>query len=244
MNLTIDTGNSFTKLALYDNGQMLACTRVPRPDALELQAFLHAFRNVNASIISAVTEVPAETTEWITSRMPLVTLQHDTPLPIAVSYLSRQTLGSDRLAGAVAAATLFPGKNALVIDFGTCIKYDFINTKGVYEGGSISPGLQMRFQALHTFTGKLPLTEVRMHAQLTGRDTRRSILSGVVNGARAEAEGITAQYRKMYNDLQVVLTGGDLAYFAGRIKSPKFARPDLVLFGLNQILEYHAKIKI
>jgi type III pantothenate kinase len=141
------------------------------------------------------------------------------------------------LANAVGAARIFPGKNCLVIDAGTCIKYDFVNAKGEYLGGAISPGITMRYQALHAFTAQLPLVKAQPHVKLTGNSTASAIVSGVQNGALSEIEHVILQYKKQYKPLKIVVTGGDWGLFANQIKSHIFAAPDLTLMGLNQILE-------
>jgi len=168
-------------------------------------------------------------------------LSHELKLPIEILYKTPQTLGADRIAGSVAASALFEGKNVLKVDFGTCITYDFVNNKQQYLGGAISPGLIMRFKALHNYTAKLPLVDPMqfLHYDLTGTDTTTSILSGVVNGIKEEVTGIIKEYEQRFGNLQVVATGGDAGFFVTLLKSEIFARPYLVLEGLNRILNYN-----
>ena len=168
-------------------------------------------------------------------------LSHELKLPIEILYKTPQTLGADRIAGSVAASALFEGKNVLKVDFGTCITYDFVNNKQQYLGGAISPGLIMRFKALHNYTAKLPLVDPMqfLHYDLTGTDTTTSILSGVVNGIKEEVTGIIKEYEQRFGNLQVVATGGDAGFFVTLLKSEIFARPYLVLEGLNHILNYN-----
>src|SRR5690606_6792967 len=148
-------------------------------------------------------------------------------------YDTPDTLGKDRLAGAVAGAHLYPGKNVLIIDAGTAITYDMVHSMNQYVGGSISPGINMRFKALHTFTKRLPLYEPTMYDKLTGTDTYQSIMSGVMVGARAEMDGIINEYEQKYQSLITILTGGDAIYFDKKLKSNIFATSNLVLSGLN-----------
>jgi len=165
----------------------------------------------------------------------------EVPTPLINRYKSIHTLGSDRLAAAVGGSFLIPNKNVLVIDAGTCIKYNFVNNNE-YIGGAISPGLQMRFNALHTFTSRLPLLELDENFDtLIGTNTNESILSGIEIGAIAEAEGFIGKYKHLYPDLNVVLTGGDTNFFEKRLKSPIFTDSFLILKGLNRILEYNLK---
>ena len=139
----------------------------------------------------------------------------------------------------VAAHFLYPNRNVLVIDAGTCITYDLINKNEEYFGGSISPGLTIRFNALHTFTGKLPLVSHRNYYELAGNDTETSILSGVINGFLFEVDSVIDSYRDRYDDLKVLVCGGDYQFLADRLKNSIFAIPELVLVGLNEILDYN-----
>ncbi|MGE5423944.1 MAG: type III pantothenate kinase, partial [Syntrophothermus sp.] len=149
------------------------------------------------------------------------------------------TLGRDRIAAATGGQSLFPGHDVLVINAGTCITYDFVTGNREYAGGSISPGMMMRFRALHTFTGKLPLLSPDETEILTGNSTESSIQSGVMEGITAEMEGITGKYRSLYPELKVVLSGGDLNYFVNRLKINIFAFPNIVIQGLHQILKFN-----
>ncbi|MFH1937467.1 MAG: type III pantothenate kinase, partial [Bacteroidota bacterium] len=149
------------------------------------------------------------------------------------------TLGRDRLACAVAASRLFQGVPSLVINAGTCITYDLVTAQNEYLGGAIAPGLQMRLRAMHTFTRKLPLLELQEPGNLTGLDTRESMLSGAVYGVVAEVTGIIEQYRKSYPDLQVILSGGDMEYLDKLLKIRIFALSNIVMVGLKHILEYN-----
>ncbi len=169
-----------------------------------------------------------------------------TPIVLHNAYATPHTLGADRLAGAVGAAALLPGRNTLVIDAGTALKLDFITADTTFRGGSIAPGLRLRLRALHTFTGRLPLLELPdddgAGVQLIGDATASSILSGVVNGTVAEISGLVAEYRRRYPQLGVVLTGGDAPYLLPRLTpaiGSIFAVPELVLLGLDNILRYN-----
>ncbi len=145
----------------------------------------------------------------------------------------------DRLAGVCGAIELFKETDTLVIDAGTCITYDFVDKQKNYFGGSISPGLKMRFKAVHTFTAKLPLVDSANAVGLIGDSTESSIQSGVINGMIAEIEGIIMRYQDKYPGLRVILCGGDTAFFENKLKASIFAAPDLVLIGLNSILIYN-----
>lgn len=164
------------------------------------------------------------------------------PIPLSMGYHTPETLGADRLAVAIGGYSLYPNSNLLVLDFGTCLKCDFVSREGKYEGGSISPGLTMRFKAMHTFTAKLPLLSMpkKFPHQPIGRTTEESMQNGVLFGMAAEAEGMVRFYQEMYPDVKVLVTGGDAEVFEGRFKNAIFVRQNLALLGLAETKKYHA----
>lgn len=245
MNLIIDIGNTRVKLALYDGEKQVAIAH----NANLSIAFLSDFINSNtvakkplSTAISSVAAEPAAIIDWLTSYGKVVQLKPDTPVPLSISYQTPESLGTDRLAGSVAAWIKYAPANILVIQAGSCLTYEFITKQGEFIGGAISPGMEMRFKALHTFTGRLPLITHQEIGLLTGRTTEESILSGVINGMSAEIDETINRYKDKYIDLKVVLTGGDLIYFDKRLKNSIFAHPNLVLDGLNLILRFNESI--
>lgn len=190
----------------------------------------------SACIISAVAPVSQPLLRLLRSHMKVWRLTTRTRLPFKNGYRTPATLGNDRLACMAGARLLFPRFPVLVIDAGTCVKYDVIH-RGVYRGGSISPGLQMRFDALQHFTAALPRLQAGRFAALPGRSTHESIRTGVQQGILFEMEGFIAVYKRQYKNLKVVLTGGDAARFAKPLKSDIFAAPHLIHLGLYEILK-------
>lgn len=240
MNLVLDFGNTLIKKAVFQNAQLLSFTVTETLDAEHINDLV-IDAQINACILSAVINYPQTVLEQLKQIPHVIVLDAFTPLPIKNSYKTPLTLGKDRLACAVGANNLFPDQNVLIIDAGTCIKYDFVTAQGDYKGGGISPGILMRFKALHHFTDKLPLIEWRTYEELIGATTEESILSGVLNGALEEVKGIIARYKCEYQQLTVVLTGGDYSFFEKALKNSIFADPFLLLKGLNVILEYNVK---
>ncbi len=167
-------------------------------------------------------------------------LTPDTPVPFRSVYKTPGSWGMDRKALVAAAYRLYPGQDVLLIDAGSCVTCDFLNREGVYEGGSISPGLYMRAKAMHAFTARLPLIEPEQEVALIGTDTVGSLQSGAVNGFKAEVGATIQAYESRYPGMITLLTGGDLAYLAGMVKNSIFAAPDLIVQGLNFILEDNA----
>ena len=151
-------------------------------------------------------------------------------------------MGRDRLAGAVGAYHLYPNTACLSIDIGTCITYDFLDAEGVYHGGAISHGMRLRFKSMHHFTANLPLVKRQRLDSVLGFNTVSSMASGAQFGMSFEIDGYFYHIRSQYPDFKVLLSGGDTSYFVSQLKSEIFAHPNLVLSGLNQILEYNASI--
>jgi len=194
---------------------------------------------LKAVIISSVAVDAEKIRSFLQKKYLLIEYNSETEVPVTNNYKTPETLGSDRLAAACAGHFYFPGKNVLIIDAGTCIKYDLINVKGEYLGGAISPGIHMRFKAMNTFTENLPLVVPRKTEQAPGNSTENSMLSGVMNGTLYEMEGMIAAYEKELQPLEVILSGGDMNYFAAQLKNRIFAVPNIVLIGLNEILKFN-----
>ncbi len=240
--LIIDQGNTLLKAALFVDNELLNLYTVPTKDYVSIKAIIHdllkGYTAIKYGIVSSVAQEIVPVTEWF-GQMDWLIFDHTTSLPVNNQYHSPATLGKDRLAGVVAAAEMFPQKDVLVIDAGTAITYDFVTSGRVYRGGSIAPGLSLRFKALNHFTGRLPLLETEVFNELSGADTRTSILSGVMTGTRLELEGFIAEYKALYPELQVLITGGDAKYFDKMLKFNIFAAPNLVLIGLKLILQHN-----
>ena len=241
MRLVIDVGNTLVKIAIFDGDEIISINKYKdlSIDAVENLSKQH--HNIHSVIIGSVRSLPIEFEEHFGDHIPLTILSHQTHLPIAINYQTPASLGTDRIAAVVAANHLYPGKDLLVIETGTCITYDFIGADGVYHGGSISPGIELRFSALHNFTDKLPLIKPVKDPVLTGTTTEASIQSGVVNGLIAEIQGIISMYESNYENLTVILSGGNLDYFDKNLKNNIFAVPNIVLRGLNIIQDFNDK---
>lgn len=202
----------------------------------EVRAALEEYKPV-ASILSSVIDHPVTLEALLAERTSFLKLHHTLPLPVKLAYEKPETLGVDRIALAAGAWATFPGVHSLIIGAGSAITYNFVHKTGAFLGGGISPGIDMRFRALHAFTDKLP--EVRQDEQyaFVGYNTRQSILSGVQEGVLAEVEGMIMAYSRRYSNFNVLLTGGNLVFFASRLKSKIFASPYLLYKGLNSIVE-------
>jgi len=235
MDLLIDSGNTFIKVAFCSCNSIDEVNQVEGLE--ELKAIGVKYKPENILISSVNKEVSEIQKCFPTSKT--VHLSYLTPIPIKNLYASPATLGMDRLAGVIGASELFKGENCLCIDAGTCITYDLIDSNNQYLGGSISPGIDMRFRALHTFTAKLPLIERKSNVKLIGGTTEESIQSGVLHGVIKELEGIIDNYKKEYKALKIIITGGDAIFFESNLKGSIFVEPNLLFIGLKRILEYN-----
>ncbi len=242
MQLVIDIGNTRIKAALFQKDQLLEfLVFKDYKEVLESALFNNSYVIKNCIVASVVDDIE-QFVEELSKKINVLVFTSETPLPIKNLYKTISTLGSDRLAAAVGGEFLFPGQDILIIDAGTCIKYNFVNENKEYIGGAISPGIQMRFKALNTFTSRLPLVEVDLNFDsLIGVDTKGSILSGVEMGAIAEVNGFIDEYKIIYPNLKLLITGGDVNFFEKRLKNSIFADSYLILKGLNRILNYNIK---
>lgn len=240
MNLIVDIGNSFAKTAVFQNSELVDQWKV-EVDRLQkhLQEIFLSVPHIKKGIISNVSGKPVHLSKEVKSQWEIIELDYKTPLLFKNCYKTPETLGRDRIALVAAAAQRFPDSNVLVIDAGTCLTFDFKNSKNEYLGGAISPGLQMRFKALHTFTGRLPLVQLSEEISLTGRDTVSSISSGVIFGISKEIDGIIDEYKARYKDLTIIFTGGDAEVLSIKLKNSIFANSNFLLEGLNFILEFN-----
>jgi type III pantothenate kinase len=241
MNVVVDIGNTRVKLALFEHGILLEEMNSMDFDANFWRKIILKFPDISSVIISSTRKT--QDFGFISEDFFKLILNSDTPLPISINYNTPETLGRDRIAAAVGSYLLFPSKATLVIDAGTCITYEYLDAKGVYQGGGISPGLQMRLDAMHHFTGNLPeLSMIEGDVALLGKDTNSAMYSGAKNGLIAEIEGLIAEYKSQFGVEVVVLTGGDAQGFEKQVKNTIFAAPQLVLMGLNHILEHNVKM--
>ncbi len=242
MNLVIDIGNSISKLAIFDQDSCHNIQTLEEIIEADIQTLLSQYPGITHSIISSVRkECPLAAGCLQEMGVSVLLLDHQTPVPIKNRYLTKETLGYDRMAAAVEANARFPGQNILLIDMGTAITIDFISADNEYLGGNISPGLLMRFRSLHEFTGRLPLVEPAEQGKFLGDDTQSAIRAGVQKGIIFELDGYINAQKKRYPDLQVLMTGGDAIFFDKKLKNSIFVDLNLNLFGLHRILEYNVE---
>lgn len=239
MKLIIDIGNTVAKLVAFRGDEPVEEIKTSNETLADLPAFAAKY-DFERGILGTVRDIAPEAGKTLERlETPVLRFGHDTPIPITNRYRTPETLGADRIAAAVGASTLKPGKDLLIIDAGTCITYEVIDAQGNYWGGNIAPGMQMRLHALHEHTARLPLVSAEGAVPGMGYDTETAIRSGVLRGMKYEIEGYIKSMRSKYPDLLVFLTGGDKINFDTNIKNIIFADEFIVPRGLNKILDYN-----
>jgi type III pantothenate kinase len=239
MNLVIDVGNTHTKLAWFEQGRLIETVRIEE-NRSDLIRNLITSKPASMAILSLTgTADPAVKEALDSTETTVINLDHTTSLPVEVNYLTPETLGRDRIAAAAGARYICPFCNVMIVDMGTAITIDFVTSEGKYLGGNISPGMQMRFRALHEFTARLPMVPPDNQFPAFGNDTNTAIAAGVQQGIIREINSYTDEFARAYPACEFIITGGDSAFFVSKLKRSIFAVPDLVLKGLNYILEYN-----
>lgn len=244
INLVIDIGNSRTKIALFNEHDLMFNVPIDHLTVNHVKMLKDEHPQLNRVILSSVKPEDRELKQVLLEEFDqFIELDHLTKLPIENLYQTPETLGKDRLAAAVGANELFPDQNLLVIDAGTAITYDLVSEKNQFIGGNISPGLEMRFKALNHFTGKLPLVSYSDEFEPIGRNTTEAIRAGVQNGILYEMAQNIDFFNRNYQNLHIIMTGGDSNFFDKKLNYSIFVHFNLTLIGLNRILEYNAKNK-
>jgi len=242
MNLIIDVGNTFVKLAVFHENVLFEKLTVQHEGFLnEVKQVLNKYPIISKGIISSVGKLNDKDVQIVESEIDLLILSSETKQPFRNLYETPKTLGVDRMALVSASVEQYSNANVLIIDAGTCITYDFINTENEYLGGAISPGIRLRYHSLHNLTANLPLLDSKLPDSLIGNTTDSSIHSGVVFGVLKEIDGIIYEYKEKYSDLTVILTGGDANFLSKQLKNGIFANSNFLLEGLNFILEYNSQ---
>lgn len=239
MNLIIDIGNTRVKIAVFEQEEIVEQSVFKIEELLQKIHSLQLKYSIQKGIVSSVVDLSNTIIDKLSKEMNFLLLSNTINVPFKNNYKTPKTLGLDRIALVAGAIKKYPKRNCLIIDAGTCVTYDFLDEQGVYHGGAISPGLKMRYNSLFDYTSKLPKLSLNTPNAIIGSDTESSIHSGVVNGIVFEIDGVINQYKYEYQDLTVVLTGGDNNFLSKQLKNSIFATQNLVLEGLNIILNFN-----
>lgn len=236
MNILLDFGNSMQKMQIIHRDTVVCDICRPQISISDIQTYER--QGAKNAILSSVVPVEEELEQYLQTHFHFIRMTTNTPIPIQNKY-KEPSLGTDRLAIAVAAHHLYPHHPVLAIQMGTCITADFVNNRGEYLGGSIAPGLQMRLSALHAYSAFLPQISGFEPQNWIGDTTSSCIMSGVYYGIIDECNGLIARYKEHYEDIKIILSGGDAKMFKNSIKNEIFAFSNLVMTGLNIILNYN-----
>ncbi len=240
MNLIIDIGNTRTKYSVFDKDIEVFSDAVSICNIDRIRQLKSDFPKISNAIISSTGLLPEGIIDGCKKIFNFfLKFNPSTPLPFSSDYKTPTTIGADRLAGIAGAQKKFPDKNVLIIDAGTAITFDLKTKTNIHKGGNISPGLKMRFKSLHEYTHALPLVEATDISGYLGLSTREAILNGVILGMMSEIEGTIDLLSPIYEDLTIILTGGDAPFFEIRLKRTIFVIQNLVSQGLNSILNYN-----
>jgi len=239
MNLVIDIGNNYFKIAVFGN-EILMYSKSGKSSVLEeiIPRLIEDFPKIKFSLISNVSNVSDSTIKKILrgKEIKIFDFASSLKLPFTVKYKTIETLGNDRLALVAAAVKLYPDSNNIIIDAGTCLTVDFISDKNIYLGGMISPGIDMRYKSLKNYTARLPKLEKSHHFKFPADSTTGSMHAGVVGGVLNEISGFTKQLINKYKNVNIILTGGDAEFLSKTLKITIFANQNFILEGLNSIL--------
>lgn len=240
MKLVLDIGNTLGKLVVYDQEDEVFKTQFELGEmhATLIELFLN-FPEITQAILCSVVSIEPQIQLFLKEKTILLKVNSQLKLPFENRYETPETLGADRIGLVATAVFKYPGKNCLVVDAGSCVTYDFISSDGIYRGGAISPGLQMRFKAMHEYTNKLPFVTLKEEFIAIGANTQNSILAGAVNGLVFEIEGWQSSLERTYEDLTLILTGGDAQFLSKRLKNTIFAHSNFLVQGLRQLLDYN-----
>lgn len=238
MRMAIDIGNTRAKIGLFED-EVLKEKWVVDQDLIPFLEKVFKKITTKRIILASVKKEDLGLKAFLETKGQFMELDATTPLPFDNNYKTPTTLGKDRIASIAGAQSIFPEGNVLVIDAGTCIKYDFLTKDSVYKGGTIAPGIKMRLKAMHHFTAKLPLPEMEIPEKWYGVDTNTSLLTGAFTAAGMEAKGFIEAYSTEYGPIKVILTGGDSDFFVSQLKNEIFVHSNLILIGLNKILSFN-----
>ena len=244
MNLAIDIGNTRVKTAVFEGKDLLEVKAFDKSAfEVEVRGVLNRNPNIRQTIISSVAEAVSDYESVLTDYVRVFHLDQNLSLNFSSKYDDASKLGADRKALIAAAVTIYPAQDVLVIDMGSCVTYDLVDRSGLYHGGGISPGWQMRLSAMHTFTGRLPQLSTLEYTiekkEVTGMNTHQAMFNSTYYGLLAEIDQRIEYYKSEFPDLTVILTGGDAQSFSVRLKNRIFAHSNFLLEGLNALLEHN-----
>ena len=234
--LCLDFGNTRLKCALFNGKELKQEIVLDNDNTSTIENIIVQYKP-SRSILSSVINHNEEVETLLASKTKFHKLTNQSKLPFSTPVGKPETIGTDRLALVAAVVYFYPKQHNLIIGLGSCITYNFVNKFHEFLGGSISPGLEMRFKSMNQFTAKLPLVRADSNFPLVGYDTKTNLQSGVILGAAKEMDGVIDEYALRYSNFNVHLTGGDMRFFVSLLKNKIFANPNLIFKGLYALSE-------
>jgi type III pantothenate kinase len=239
MILTVDVGNTRIKGAVFEEDEVLEFFVFLKNELQKnIEKILKKHKEITHLVVASVGNVEKEVFLKFENDVVVHFVSHNDVFPFENAYATPKTLGIDRMVLAAGAVLKYPNQNRLVIDVGTCVTYDFVDQNDKYLGGAISPGIRLRYEAMHNYTSKLPLLSLENPKHFIGNSTFESLHSGVVNGLAYEIDGFITEYKENYTNFIIILTGGDTDFLAKRLKNTIFANSNFLLESLNQTFQY------
>lgn len=241
MILVVDIGNTQIKGAVFEKDSLIFQIKFPYELLQkEIEKILKEFFRIEVLVIASVGKLEKEAFSFLQNRIKIHYIHRDSIFPFVNNYSTPATLGIDRMVLAAGAVFQFPKQNRLIIDVGTCITYDFVDAANVYHGGAISPGIRLRYEAMHNFTAKLPLLEKEEPKSIIGDSTAQSMHAGVIHGITFEIDGYITELQRQNENFIIILTGGDANFLAKRLKNTIFANSNFLQESLCQLYQYQS----
>ena len=242
MILTIDVGNTRIKSAVFENNTLIEASVFSNENfQTEIENILSLNKKIKVLVVASVGKLEKQSFESFSNRVKIYFISRESNFPFQNNYATPTTLGIDRMVLSAGAVLQFPNKNRLIIDAGTCVTYDFVDDNNNYQGGAISPGIRLRYAAMHNYTAKLPLLSIQEPQSIIGNSTNQSLHSGVINGLTFEIEGYIDSLMSKNENFIIILTGGDANFLAKRLKNTIFANSNFLLQSLNNLYQYQIK---
>jgi type III pantothenate kinase len=242
MILTIDVGNSRIKSAVFENNTLIEASVFSNENfQTEIENILNKNQKIMVLVVASVGKLEKQAFESFSNRVKVYFISRESSFPFQNKYATPSTLGIDRMVLSAGAVLQFPKKNRLIVDAGTCVTYDFVDENNNYQGGAISPGIRLRYEAMHNYTANLPLLSIEEPENIIGNSTNESLHSGVINGLTFEIEGYIDSLMSKNENFIIILTGGDANFLAKRLKNTIFANSNFLLESLNNLYQYQIK---
>lgn len=256
MLLAVDIGNTTIHLGIFKDRLLLGnwriLTKVNKTNVAYQTLLKNLFKNTKVdiknikdtlicSVVPSTCNTLAESIKCLIKTRPLV-IGRDLTVPIKNLYRNPKQVGSDRLVNAFVASKIY-GAPIIIVDFGTAVTFDVVSKNNEYLGGFILPGLDISLEALAERTALLPKIELSRPKEFIGRDTKNSMLSGIVYGFGLLTDSLIIKIKdRIGKDALVIGTGGNIELMTKYCKRINRIDSYLTLKGLNLIYKNKKEI--